>query len=421
MQQGHHVGKLVISLREADGKLKMSTESSTALKELRLDSSASYLLVGGLGGLGRSVARYFVEHNARRLVFLSRSAGAGPEDQDFIRELESQGCSVQIVKGSVISTEDVARAVAAAPNLKGVLQASMVLDDEPFAQMSIKQWRTATDPKVQGTWNLHNAALEANAELDFFIMLSSMSGTTGLAGQSNYASANTFLDAFAQYRKNLGLAATSIDLGAVRDAGYVANDETLLKRMKLAGSHGVTELEVLEAVTLGILTKPEPAKSVTREFVDENNIILGLLSTVPLNSPESRALWKNDRRMAVYHNSSADMADGSGAGSDVLKTFLLNVKKEPSILKSSDSIQLLAVEIGKKLFSFLLKPEDDLDISVSLSSLGLDSLVGVEVRSWWRQTLGFDITVLEMLGMGTLEGLGKHAAQGMLKVLGDDE
>lgn len=121
--------------------------------------------------------------------------------------------------------------------------------------------------------------------------------------------------------------------------------------------------------------------------------------------------------MAVYHNSSTDASDGSGSGGDVLKAFLSNAKKDASVLKANESVQLLAVEIGRKLFSFLLKSEDELDTSVSLSSLGLDSLVGVEMRSWWRQTFGFDITVLEMLGMGTLEGLGKHASQGMLKLI----
>uniref|UniRef100_A0A8H7KAW2 Carrier domain-containing protein n=1 Tax=Bionectria ochroleuca TaxID=29856 RepID=A0A8H7KAW2_BIOOC len=421
MQQGLHIGKLVISLRGPDGSLKINTELVTSIRKLKLDESASYLLAGGLGGLGRSVARYLVENGARHIVFLSRSAGSGPDDQEFVVELESLGCKVQLVQGSVNNRDDVVRAVSASQNLKGILQASMVLRDENFAQMKIEDWRTTIQPKVEGTWNLHHATLEAKIDLDFFICFSSMSGTTGLAGQSNYACANTFLDAFAQYRQSLGLPATSIDLGAVRDAGYVARDEALLKRMKVTGSKGVTELEVLEAVPMSILSKPvikpEPAKNTEEaEFVDQSNLVLGLLSEIPLSSAESRALWKNDRRMAVYHNSSTDASDGSGSGGDVLKAFLSNAKKDASVLKANEPVQLLAVEIGRKLFSFLLKSEDELDTSVSLSSLGLDSLVGVEMRSWWRQTFGFDITVLEMLGMGTLEGLGKHASQGMLKL-----
>jgi shikimate 5-dehydrogenase len=94
MQQGKHIGKIVISMRDTDGRVKIDTEPVKAAKEPDLDSSASYLLVGGLGGLGRAVSRHLVDHNARRLVYLSRNAGTGTEDRDFIQELESMGCEV---------------------------------------------------------------------------------------------------------------------------------------------------------------------------------------------------------------------------------------------------------------------------------------------------------------------------------------
>lgn len=422
MQQGHHLGKLVISLRDVDGRLKMDAKAATAIREPKLEHSASYLLAGGLGGLGRSIARYLIERNARKLVFLSRSAGDGPEDANFVGELESLGCAVQLVKGSVSNKDDVVRAIQLAPNLRGILQASMVLRDETFSRMSYEDWNTATIPKVRGTWNLHEVTAQAGIKLDFFILLSSMSGTTGLAGQSNYASANTFLDSFVQYRTGLGLRASCIDLGAVQDAGYVANDEALLKRMNLANTNGVSERELLEAIGRAILSPPaKPESGESRVgFVDNNTFILGLLTTVPLGSQESRAFWKKDRRMAVYHNASMEPANSSEASSDVLKAFLTKAKVEPAILKTTEAVGLLAVEIGKKLFMFLLKSEEDLDVSTPLAALGLDSLVGVEMRSWWRQTIGFDITVLEMLGMGTLEGLGRHAAQGLLKLLGEE-
>ena len=79
------------------------------------------------------------------------------------------------------------------------------------------------------------------------------------------------------------------------------------------------------------------------------------------------------------------------------------------------------MEIGKKLFSFLLKPEEDLVTWCSLGELGMDSLVAIEVRQWWRQIFEFDISVLEMLGMGTLDALGDHAAKGMLKLFHGDQ
>jgi hypothetical protein len=302
------------------------------------------------------------------------------------------------------------------------MQCSMVLRDEAFSRMSLIEWDTAAAPKVQGTWNLHNATLAAGIELDFFVLFSSMSGVTGQAGQANYAGANTFLDAFVQYRTNLGLAAASIDIGAVLDVGYVSQDAALLKRMTLASAHGITEPEFLEAITAAMSFSPTGKKrpdTLGIEFVDKYTVVLGLGTAVPLSSPESRAFWKKDRRMAVYHNSSKVTLDGAGSNSDSLKSFLTRARSDASILKTDDTAALLAREIGKKLFSFLLKSDEDLNTSVPLSKLGMDSLVGVEMRSWWRQTFSFDITVLELMGMGTLDALGKRATEGLLKAMDD--
>ena len=196
MQGGHHIGKIVIAVRSKDGSINVDMSSMKKVKELRLDGSASYLLVGGFGGLGRSVSRYLVQHNARHLTFLSRSAGTKEQNRDFVRELESMGCSVQIIQGSVTSKADVSQAIKQGPNLKGIMQCSMVLQDQAFTRMSLGEWEKAVSPKVQGTWNLHDETLAAGVQLDFFVLFSSMSGTFGQAGQANYAGANTFLDAF---------------------------------------------------------------------------------------------------------------------------------------------------------------------------------------------------------------------------------
>ncbi|KAL4744332.1 hypothetical protein BDW72DRAFT_212821 [Aspergillus terricola var. indicus] len=423
MQQSQHLGKIVISIRNTDGDLKLDTSSIKAMKSLDLDKGASYLLVGGLGGLGRAVARHLIEHNARRLVFLSRSAGKGPEDPDTITELENMGCEVVLVQGSVLRQEDVTRSLEQAPNLKGIIQCSMVLRDENFGRMSIEEWRAAVAPKVQGTWNLHNAALAAGIQLDFFIMFSSMSGVTGQAGQANYAGANTFLDAFVQYRRSLGLAASSLDIGAVQDVGYVSQDDALLKRMKLASAHGITEPELMEAVSAAALfpaKSPIDCDTLAEPFADRHTIALGLSTEIPLSSSESRAFWRKDVRMAAYHNSSKAGASASCSNSDNLKSFLARAKKDTSILSTEESANFLAQEIGNKLFVFLLKSPENLDTSVSLAQLGMDSLVGVEMRGWWRQTFGFDISVLELLGMGNLDGLGRHAAEGVMKLLAEE-
>lgn len=420
MQQGEHMGKIVVSVRGVSpDDIKLDTTVATKTVETRLDPTASYLLVGGLGGLGRAVSRWMVEHNARKLVYLSRNAGAStrPEDQDFIRELESMGCEVVLVQGSVSDHSDVGKAVRAAPNLKGILQMSMVLRDEAFSRMTLDQWTAACAPKVQGTWNLHRTTLDQGVALDFFVLFSSISGVIGQPGQANYASANTFLDAFARYRSSLGLAISAIDIGAVDGIGVISKNENLRRAMKATGAYMIKEQELLEAVRAAIHLSPrgDPAD----DAAPSNAFVLGLASTLPLNSPDNRSIWKNDIRMAAYQNiSSSDGAAAGAAGSGSgLKTFLASARHDTAVLKDGETATLIAQEIGKKLCALILKSDADLQTNVPLAELGMDSLVAIEMRSWWRQTFGFDISVLELLGMGSLEALGAYAVEKLLAAL----
>lgn len=125
MQKGQHIGKIVITFPENPTEL----EATTKTRDLVLRPDVSYLCIGGLGGLGRSIASWLVERGARHLIFLSRSAGSVTSEDPYIKELAARGCSVQTFSGSVASGRDVKRVVAwAARPIAGVLQASMVLD-----------------------------------------------------------------------------------------------------------------------------------------------------------------------------------------------------------------------------------------------------------------------------------------------------
>ncbi|CAG8955553.1 hypothetical protein HYFRA_00009507 [Hymenoscyphus fraxineus] len=417
MQPGQHIGRICISLRETpDSHIDFTT--MVVPKTLKLDINASYLLVGGLGGLGRAISTWMVENGARNLIYISRSAGVGSDDKSFEAELNSMGCNVTFVRGSVSIREDVDRAIAASTlPLKGILQMSAVFKDENFSKMTIDQWQSASLPKVQGTWNLHHASVSAGAQLDFFVLFSSLSGIVGQPGQANYASANTFLDAFVQYRKNQGLPASDIDIGAVDGIGYISQTSGLMQKMGGAGFKPVKEEELLDALMVAMQTKhpsndePQPAKS---PFVEQNTFVLGLSSTLPLYDSANRAVWKRDRRMAIYHNTTFLPSSVSAATSS-LKAYISNARTEPSILKSQEAGSFFAQEIGKKLFQLLLKPDQELNTAMTLVDLGVDSLLGIELRQWWRQVFGFDISVLEMLGTGTLDALGKFAAKGLAK------
>ncbi|KAL6819973.1 KR domain-containing protein [Trichoderma camerunense] len=289
---------------------------ASAIQLAKKVRAAMYATVGK-GEKAKFLMNGFNIPRSRTCLHHNTSAGDGPDDVYFVRELDSLGCAVYIVMVSVVNTEDVARAIELVTNLKSILQTSMVLCDETFFRIAYEDCNMATFPKVGCIWNLHEAARETSIKPDIF---SSMWSTTGLAGQSNYASANTCL---------------------VQDAGCVANDEPLLKRRSLANTSGVSE---------------------------------------PRNIAPS---GKKDGRITAYHNASNESDDGSGASRDFLEILLAKAKTKTSMLKSRDAGGTLLIEIGKRLFMFLLKSEDDTDVSTSLAALGLDSLVVVEMRSWW--------------------------------------
>ncbi|KAM0083039.1 hypothetical protein ACKRZS_004982 [Fusarium odoratissimum] len=165
----------------------------------------------------------------------------------------------------------------------------------------------------------------------FLPALSSLSGILGQVGQANYASANTFLDAFARYRAGMGLPCTSLDLGAMEGIGYLDENQDLLRKMKGTGWRPVDESELVEALNVALMPPSSP-----QEYGDA--FLLGVAPTVPLGSAESSTRLSKDVRMAAYHNIGRGQSDALPAN-DGLRAFLSSVKKDPSILNCNTARQ----------------------------------------------------------------------------------
>ena len=277
--------------------------------------------------------------------------------------------------------------------------------------MTYDDWQTVLSPKVQGTWNLHNALNAHN--LDFFVMLSSLSGLAGASGQTNYAAANTFLDALQQYRRHLGLPASVIDIGAVEDVGYVSQSPAALKQFQATNVKLVTEQSLLRALEIAILQSNQtPTKS--NGGTDKDQILIGLSTPNSLLDPTSRCPWKRDVRMSVYRTFENTVSSAATtAGNESLKGFLTATASNPSLLAETSSLEFLSREIGSCLCSFIQMPVEELDVNCSLTAMGIDSLLAIEIRNWWRQTLGVEVTTLEILGSENVYGLGKIAVEGL--------
>ncbi|KAI9820043.1 MAG: Type I Iterative PKS [Pycnora praestabilis] len=411
MQRGQHIGKIVVKMPETPQELPVAAIA----KKLLLRSDVSYLMIGGLGGLGQSISTWMAENGARHLIYLSRSAGKSKADESLFHELNAQGCSAQVFAGSVSVMEDVQNVVKnAAKPIAGVIQMSMVLRDRALPQMTHEDWEAAISPKVQGTWNLHSAL--SSEKLDFFVLFSSFSGIVGQWGQANYAAANTFLDAFAQYRHRQGLPASVLDIGAMEDVGYVSQNQQILDQFKSTAVHVLHEQELLDSLKM-VMTQPSPPlppfSTTVNGFVNPCQVGIGLRSTMPISAPNNRSIWKRDIRMSLYRNLENADASSDVATNEGLKQFLSDIASDPSLVNARSSIDFLAHEIGTTLIGFMLQPEEDLDVTQSPKALGVDSLVSIELRNWFRQKLGLEITVLEILNAVSVVALGKMAVEGL--------
>ena len=399
-----HLGSVVVKFPQED---TLPLAPTIPTPEFRGD--ATYVLVGGLGGLGKAIAQWMVQHGARSLMFLSRSAGKSQEDQDFFKELSLMDCEALYFAVDIADADKLKHAISQTSKpIAGALHMPLVLADRGFFDMDHETWNKPITPKVTGAWNLHNL-LPKN--MDFLVLFSSVGGTYGYYGQSNYAAANTFLDSFSQYRNSLGLAASVMSIGPIDDVGLVARNtstrEALLHNLAslLTESYFLDTLQLAIARSHASYTPSGPFAG----YAAPNHIFHSAESATPIENPENGIMWKRDPRMAIYRNIQRIASAESTSTTSQLKQFLQSASKEPGKLDQKASVDFIASELGNCIANFL--GSDEIDLSLPIAAAGVDSLVAIEIRNWWKTNLGTDISVLELLGGGSIEQLGATAAQ----------
>ncbi|KAB8227946.1 uncharacterized protein BDW43DRAFT_316356 [Aspergillus alliaceus] len=395
VQSGKNTGKTVVEL---NGEDQISTVLQTR-PTCQFGPNETYVIAGGLGGLGQNVTRWMASRGAKNLILLSRRGAQSEDAKDLVRQLKELKIQVATPACDItdidVLSEVIARCRRTMPPIKGCVQGTMVIHDSMFAEMSHFEWRDGLDSKVIGTWNLH--AVLPN-DLDFFIMMSSISGIGGFGTLANYAAGNTYLDSIAQYRVARGQRATSIDLGLFEDAGYIANDEALVERWKGVGYY--------------IKMKPEDLFPLLDYFCSSSLLTpLECQPLVGLNNPATiRAADREEPNWMrqplfrlLYQLPSASTDTGATAGSKGEASYTGQFIAAASKAEAGD---IVAEALIKKVAKTLGIPEGDMEADRGMHHYGMDSLVAVEIRSWISRDFGADIAIFDILGGATFSSTG---------------
>ncbi|KAL4878719.1 hypothetical protein BJY04DRAFT_220786 [Aspergillus karnatakaensis] len=355
----------------------------------QLESNASYILSGGLGGIGRSIARWMASRGATHLIFLSRSHQVAPAADELLSALEKLGCRSHVFSCNIAdekSLSDVLETVQTdpvIPPIKGFINCSVAWADSTFENMTHTQWQTSLEPKVQGSWNLHQALQSTSTDLDFFVMLSSVAGIVGNRSQANYNAGNTFEDALARYRVSQGLHGASIDLGAVVSVGFMAENREYVKHsLKIATHH--TEEQMLAIIDY--VLRPDSRAAITKSTAQ---LVCGL---------SIRAAY--DRRGVpapkhLQYPLFSHLQDSSISESSVATTKgeQYNIHAKLAAATSEvEAVDVVLQGITKKLSSILSIAEDEIQPSRSIQENGVDSLIEMEFRTWCSKELGATLT-----------------------------
>ncbi|GLA55110.1 type I Iterative Polyketide synthase (PKS) [Aspergillus niger] len=391
MQTGKHIGKMVFQANDDDLVPVVPQKARPA----ELTADATYLIPGGLGGLGRSLAQRMADQGARNLIFTSRSGDKRPEAKKLLANLRAQGVHVKAYACDISHASQLDAVLKEAavefPPIRGVVTCAMHLQDVFFENMTVEDYHAAIRPKVQATRNLHDLLPK---DLDFFICLSSVGGIVGSRGQGNYNAGNTYQDAICHHRRALGLNATSINLGVVLGVGITAERGEILSYLKTGAMTGVREQEVLALIEAAI-NNSIPAQ-----------IVAGLATGGLLNqNGHDEPYWFGDARFS--HMRIFDTQEFTLSSEDAGQGLHESLAAAQTMGEASD---IVCRALMQKLAKAMMMELDDLDASRPANSYGVDSLVAVEVRAWVFKEAKSDVSVFDILSNDPLTALAAKIA-----------
>ncbi|MFE0809333.1 SDR family NAD(P)-dependent oxidoreductase [Streptomyces sp. NPDC058848] len=353
----------------------------------RLRPDGTYLVTGGLGALGLSLAEYFAEHGARTLVLLGRS-GPRPEAEPRLAALRERGVTVHTPACDVSDAAALHAALDAVraelPPLRGVVHAAGLLADATVRNLTGQQLAAVLAPKTTGA-RLLDAATEQDP-LDFFVLFSSAAALVGNAGQAAYAAANAGLDALAESRRRRGLPALSVQWGPFSDVGLAATDERRGARLEERGMGGFPTHEAWQAL-LRLLERDTP-----------------VAGYVPINARQWFDAYPDTAALGSWQRLRAAAEDAGAAQGGEFLARLLDTPAE-------ERAELVEGRVRELSGRVLRLDAARIDRDTPFKALGLDSLMSLELRNRLEAVFGLRLSPTVLWAYGSPKALSAYLCE----------
>jgi thioester reductase-like protein len=361
LQKARHVGKIVCVMPEPDGQVSGASSLVTPM----FNDRSSYLITGGLGGIGFEVAKWMAQSGAKYIVL----AGRNPPNEkvaEEIHRINSNGKNIVVMQADVSDYEQckslLQRIESELPPLRGVMHAAGVLTDAVFSNQTWEKYERTLNPKIRGGWNLHQLTL--HYRLEHFVMYSSAVSSFGSMGQSNHAAANFFLDSLAYYRNSIGLPATTVNWGQWGQVGVAANMEII----------GLKPFSVLQGVSA--LERALKSQRLQCLVAEMDMAVMKQLFPSVRRYLEELKMNQNDKTREIHINNEQfwneyDAATTDESRSEVIRGF----------------VRLMIRQILK------LDKDEPLNDEENFQDLGMDSLMMIEMKNVVQSTIGKRATI----------------------------
>lgn len=338
----------------------------------KYSNEASYLITGGLGGVGLQIAEFLVAEGVKYLILVGRNPPK-PNVMQKIKKLESQGVHVFVENGDVTKYEDIKRIFSriglekGIPELKGIIHAAGINFVAPIGQQTWLNYEEVLGSKMQGAWLLYKQI--ERRSIDFFILCSSTASMLGYPGQASYAAANAMMDGFAFYLRKKGIGATSINWGPWSEVGMLGDlNQRQLGLILQAGESTLSPAEGLVPFAKTVFSR-KPQIGVMR--IQWASYIANLPKNVnhPLFEELEVTVEKSSVKVTKLGERLRNVSSQNHWG--VLKNEIIDFLK-------SEVANVLGIE------------KQNVNTESNLMSLGMDSLMAVELRNQLKNSLGTD-------------------------------